>query len=37
MGKTVIEINPSLLTPATLWTTLSLRAPAEEVLPELVA
>lgn len=37
MGKRVIEINPSLATPATLWTTISLRAPAEKILPELVA
>lgn len=35
--KSVIEINPSLITPATPWTTISLREKAEIALPELVA
>lgn len=33
----VIEINPALCTPATRWSTVSLRGPAERVLPDLVA
>lgn len=36
-GKYVVEINPARFTPATLWTNVSIRAPAEDVLPELVA
>lgn len=37
LGKSVIEVNPSLVTPATLWTTVSLRERAEIILPQLVA
>lgn len=32
----VIEVNPALFTPATPWTSVSVRGPAEEILPELL-
>jgi NAD-dependent deacetylase len=33
----VVEVNPALLTPATFWTTVTIREPAETVLPNLVS
>lgn len=35
-GGTVIEINPTLMTPATLYTTISIRKSADVVLPKIV-